>query len=100
MPAVLGIVSSLVSASFAKPLLWLRQDFMRLPPGTQWLRPVAGGLLAGILRWFVPEVPGVGYNHVSQALNGQLIMRHQRFESITRGKSGCNTAFMPSEYCL
>ncbi len=73
--AVLGVVGGLVSVSFVKLLLWLRKHFLRMPSWTASFQPVAGGLLVGIFGWFVPEVMGVGYNHVSQALNGQLALR-------------------------
>jgi len=44
-------------------------------PLGQALQPVAGGLLVGVLGWFVPQVLGVGYSHVSEALNSQLPLR-------------------------
>jgi CIC family chloride channel protein len=72
--AVLGVVGGLVSVCFVKLLLWLRQHFQRMPVRTQWIQPAAGGLVVGLLGWFVPDVLGVGYNHVSQALNGQLAL--------------------------
>jgi CIC family chloride channel protein len=72
--AVLGVVGGLVSVCFVKLLLWLRKYFKRMLPGTEWLQPTAGGLLVGILGWYVPSVLGVGYNHVSQALNGQMAL--------------------------
>src|SRR5262249_43979324 len=40
-----------------------------------WLLPVTGGLLVGIVGWFVPQVLGVGYARVSQALNAQMELR-------------------------
>jgi len=72
--ALLGVVGGLVSVSFVKLLLWLRLRFRQLPQSTEWCQPVAGGLLVGVLGWFVPEVLGVGYGHVSQALNGQTAL--------------------------
>ena len=72
--AVLGVVGGLVSVCFVKLLLWLRKYFKRMPAGTEWLQPTAGGLLVGILGWYVPSVLGVGYNHVNQALNGQMAL--------------------------
>jgi tetratricopeptide (TPR) repeat protein len=68
------VVGGLVSVCFVKLLLWLRKYFKRMPSGTEWLQPTAGGLLVGILGWYVPSVLGVGYNHVSQALNGQMAL--------------------------
>ena len=72
--AVLGLVGGLVSVAFVKLLLWQRKQFMRLPKNTQWIQPAAGGLLVGVLGWFVPEVLGVGYGYVSNALNGHLVL--------------------------
>jgi CBS domain-containing protein len=36
---------------------------------------MAGGVLVGMLGWFVPEVLGVGYGQVGKALNGQLALQ-------------------------
>jgi len=72
--AVLGVLGGVVSVAFTKLLLWQRAQFARLPEGTRWIQPAAGGLLVGVLGWFVPEVLGVGYGFVSQALNGQMIL--------------------------
>ena len=71
---VLGVVGGLVSVSFVKLLLWLRKRFRMMPKSTEWLQPAAGGLLVGVLGWFVPEVLGVGYGNVSLALNGQIVL--------------------------
>src|SRR5580658_10233928 len=60
--AVLGVAGGVVSAIFAKLLLGMRAWFQRFPKKTMWLQPVAGGLLVGIIGWFVPQVMGVGYS--------------------------------------
>src|SRR5579872_3173369 len=72
--AVLGVVGGLVSVAFVKLLLWQRKWFLRMPASTQWYLPVAGGLTVGLLGWLYPEVLGVGYGVVGQALNGQLVV--------------------------
>jgi CIC family chloride channel protein len=77
--AVLGLAGGLVSVAFVKLLLWQRKHFLRLPIKTQWIQPMAGGLLVGILGWFVPEVLGVGYGYVSKALNGQMVFGMMAF---------------------
>ena len=73
--AVLGVFGGLVSVAFVKLLLWQRKHFLRMSASTQWLQPAAGGLLAGVLGWFIPQVLGVGYAYVSQALNGQIALK-------------------------
>ena len=70
---VLGIAGGLVSVAFVKLLLWQRKRFLALPRSTLWIQPATGGLLVGIVGWFVPQVLGVGYSFVGQALNGQMI---------------------------
>src|SRR5438552_3900290 len=73
--AVLGIAGGLVSAAFTKLLLGMRERFLRLPQKTLWFQPVAGGLLVGLLGWFVPQVLGVGYEYVGHALNGNMAVK-------------------------
>ncbi|MBZ5498688.1 MAG: chloride channel protein [Acidobacteriia bacterium] len=72
--AVLGLIGGIVSVCFVKLLLWLRKYFLRMPAWTEYIQPAAGGLLVGVMGWFVPDVLGVGYNHVSEALNGRLAL--------------------------
>ena len=72
--AVLGVVGGLVSVAFVKLLLWMRKRFLRMPKSSLWLQPVAGGLLVGLMGWFVPQVLGVGYGFVDQALNGKMLI--------------------------
>jgi CIC family chloride channel protein len=73
--AVLGIAGGLVSVAFTKLLLGMRQRFLRLPSKTSWFQPVAGGLLVGLMGWFVPQVLGVGYGYVGDALNGNMALK-------------------------
>ena len=73
--AVLGIAGGLVSVAFTKLLLGMRAWFLRLPEKTAWFHPVVGGLLVGLLGWFVPQVLGVGYGFVGSALNGAMAFK-------------------------
>jgi CIC family chloride channel protein len=73
--AILGVVGGLVSVCFVKLLLKLRTLFMRLPKSTRWVQPVAGGLVVGLLGWFMPEVLGVGYDYVEQVLGGDFPLK-------------------------
>jgi len=70
--AVLGVAGGVVSAAFAKLLLGMRERFLRFPQKTVWFQPVVGGLLVGVVGWFVPQVLGVGYGFVGDALNGNM----------------------------
>jgi CIC family chloride channel protein len=73
--AVLGVVGGMVSAAFTKLLLGIRARFLRFPQKTVWFQPVAGGLLVGLMGWFVPQVLGVGYGFVGDALNGKMALQ-------------------------
>jgi chloride channel protein, CIC family len=73
--AVLGVTCGLISVTFTKVLLGLRARFLRLPPKTAWCQPVVGGLLVGLIGWFVPQVLGVGYGYVGEALNGSITLK-------------------------
>jgi CIC family chloride channel protein len=73
--AVLGVLGGLVSVAFTKLLLGMRERFMRFPEKTLWFQPVAGGLLVGLMGWFVPQVLGVGYGYVGDALNGRMTLK-------------------------
>ncbi len=73
--AVLGVVGGFVSVAFTKVLTGWRERFLKLPANTVWYQPVAGGLLVGIMGWFVPQVLGVGYQHVGSVLNGSMALK-------------------------
>ena len=72
---VLGVAGGLVSVAFTKLLLGMRVLFSRLPTWTCWFQPVAGGLVAGLLGWRLPQVLGVGYGYVGDALNGKMALQ-------------------------
>jgi CIC family chloride channel protein len=72
--AVLGVVGGLGSVCFVKLLLALRTWFSRWPKRSAWFQPAVGGLTVGLMGFFVPEVLGVGYNHVERVLNGDVVL--------------------------
>jgi CIC family chloride channel protein len=53
----------------------MRARFQRFPKKTVWFQPVAGGLVVGVMGWFVPQILGVGYGHVGEALNGSMALK-------------------------
>lgn len=73
--AALGIAGGAISVVFCKALLALRALFKRMPASTLVWQPAIGGLAIGVLIVFVPQVMGVGYEYVDEALNGGLVMR-------------------------
>lgn len=73
--AVLGVVGGIISLAFCKGLLWLRGRFASLPRSTLIFQPAMGGLMIGAILIFYPQVMGVGYGYVDQALNGGLSLK-------------------------
>ena len=73
--AVLGVAGGFLSVAFTKLLLELRKRFLLLPRNTRWWHPVVGGVMVGLMGWFVPQVLGVGYSYVGDALNGTMAFK-------------------------
>jgi CIC family chloride channel protein len=73
--ALLGGACGLVSVAFSQLLLRMRARFLKLPPKSAWIHPLAGGVLVGLTGWFVPQVLGVGYGFVGDALNGHMPLK-------------------------
>src|SRR6266851_1171379 len=73
--AILGVLGGFVSVVFTQLLLRLRARFLRFPRNTLWFQPLFGGLLVGIMGWFVPQSLGVGYSHVGDVLNGGMALK-------------------------
>ena len=73
--AALGMVGGIVSLVFCRGLLGARSLFQRLPAWTRTWQPALGGLAIGALLIVTPQVMGVGYEYVDQALNGGLVFK-------------------------
>jgi chloride channel protein, CIC family len=73
--AVLGILGGFLSVAFTKLLLGMRQRFLRLPRKTRWWHPVCGGVVVAIMGFFIPQVLGVGYTYVGDALNNNMALK-------------------------
>src|SRR5262245_42659108 len=64
-----------MSAAFSRLLPGMRDWFLKLPQKRVWFQPAAGGLVVGLLGLLVPQVLGVGYGYVGDALNGKMAFR-------------------------
>lgn len=73
--AVLGVTGGFLSVAFTKLLLGMRKRFLLLPKKTFWWHPVTGGVMVGLMGLFVPQVLGVGYSFVGDALNGNMALK-------------------------
>jgi chloride channel protein, CIC family len=101
--AFLGILAALVAQAFIWALYRCEDAFdaWRVP---EYLKPIAGGLSVGILGLALPQVFGVGYETVEEALRGNLpltllpvlIMAKLVATSLTLGSGGSGGVFSPS----
>jgi CIC family chloride channel protein len=73
--AALGVIGGAVSLAFCKGLLYLRAFFLKLPVRSRIFQPAVGGLVIGGMLIFFPQILGVGYEYVDQALNGGMLFR-------------------------
>ncbi|HEY6251117.1 MAG TPA: chloride channel protein [Candidatus Angelobacter sp.] len=73
--AVLGVAGGFLSVAFSKLLLGMRKRFLLLPRKTQWWHPLTGGFMVGLMGLLVPQVLGVGYSYVGDALNGAMALK-------------------------
>jgi chloride channel protein, CIC family len=58
-----------------KLLLHLRIWFRKLPKASVWAQPAVGGLVVGLMGWYMPEVLGVGYDYVERVLGGDFPLK-------------------------
>ncbi len=65
---LLGIFCGLVSFYFTKGVLFLESSVGKIR--NQYLKPVIGGLLLGLIILFLPPLFGEGYNSLDALLNG------------------------------
>ena len=100
---VLGILAGLLSIAVLRSLSASDRIFGKIP-GPVWIRPIAGGLLVGVVGYLVPEVFGVGYETVQRVLHGDFIALNLAIIlvakliafALTRGSGGASGAFSPS----
>jgi CIC family chloride channel protein len=101
--ALLGVLGAVVGVAFLRVLYWFEDRFaaIRLP---EYLKPVPGGLLLGLLGFFLPQIFGVGYPAMSTALSGHdtpgllLLLGAAKIlaVSLTIGSGGSGGVFAPS----
>jgi CIC family chloride channel protein len=72
--AVLGLFGGLLGPAFSATLGFLRPRLRALPRWTLFVQPAIAGLMVGAIGYFgFPQVMGVGYDVIDQALHGQFI---------------------------
>ena len=72
--AVLGVIGGLLAPLFSALLGFLRPRLRALPRWSLYAQPAIAGLMVGAIGYFgFPQVMGVGYDIIDQALHGQFI---------------------------
>lgn len=100
---VLGIIAGLVALLFVRTL-YGAEDFFDKLSLPAFLKPAVGGVLIGVIAIRFPEIFGVGYEAINEALTGDLgwklllilVMVKIVAVSLTIGSGGSGGIFAPS----
>ena len=102
--AILGVLGGLAGLAFIRVLYGTEDLLDSIWHGPEWLRPVAGGVLLGLLLLALPELYGVGYPVLQNAVGGQIVLGllllllagKMLATSLTIGIGGSGGVFAPS----
>lgn len=102
--AVLGVAAGAVGVGFTRILYWIEDACDWIWRGPEWLRPAAGGILLGALLLALPQMYGVGYPVLENAVKGSyvvgflllLLVGKILATSLTIGIGGSGGVFAPS----
>ncbi|HUY81050.1 MAG TPA: chloride channel protein [Acidobacteriaceae bacterium] len=71
--AILGVIGGLIAFVFSQALGYLRPKMRALPRWTHYCQPAIAGLMVGVIGFIgFPQVMGVGYGIMDQAMHGQF----------------------------
>ena len=101
--ALLGVVGGVIGVILTH-VIYRFQDLFAAVPVPDYLRPVLGGLLLGVLGYFLPQVLGIGYPVIDQALGegiglrllAVLIVAKVLAVALTLGSGGAGGIFAPA----
>ncbi|GAA1683155.1 chloride channel protein [Streptomyces yatensis] len=102
--ALLGVIAGTVGVSFTRVLYLIEDACDWAWRGPEWLRPAVGGLLLGGLLLVLPQMYGVGYPVLENAIEGRyamgllllLLVGKIVATSLTIGIGGSGGVFAPS----
>ncbi len=102
--AFLGLAAGVVGVAFVQVLYWFEEFFDRLRRIPEFLKPVAGGIGIGALGLLLPQIMGVGYDTIGEALHGRLeigllaliLIMKLLATCFTLGSGGSGGVFAPS----
>lgn len=99
----LGLFCGAVGMLYIKTFYTVHDAFKKLNI-SPYLKPILGGLITGIIGFYVPQVLGMGYGYVQEAIHGKLpiyiivaaIFGKILATSFTIGSGGSGGVFAPS----
>jgi len=102
--AILGLAAGVVGVLFVQVLHTSEEVFDRLRKIPSFLQPVLGGLGIGAVGILLPEIMGVGYDTITEALYGRMglgilaviLVAKLVGTSFTLGSGGSGGVFAPS----
>ncbi|MEW9919078.1 chloride channel protein [Marimonas sp. MJW-29] len=74
---LLGLTCGLVSVALMRSIFWAEDfgNYLQARTGwPRWLRPMVAGALLGVIALWFPHIIGVGYETMSLALTGELLL--------------------------
>ncbi|MFQ5815139.1 MAG: chloride channel protein [Candidatus Hydrothermarchaeaceae archaeon] len=101
--ALLGVVSGVISLIYVRTFFGLRNLFKNLGIKNHF-KPALGGLMLGLMAYFLPQVMGMGYGWLQYAMVGELTLKLMLImvfakilaTSFTIGSGGSGGVFAPS----
>ena len=100
---MLGLIAGGVGFIFSRSL-YRADDLFEKTRIAQWIRPVFGGLLVGVIALIYPHIMGVGYETIRVLFDGQLTLKVMLLlvvlkilaTAVTIGSGGSGGVFAPS----
>jgi len=101
---LMGILMGVVGIGYIKLLYYTEDQFLKLKKIPDYIHPLIGGILMGLIAIKLPEIMGNGYPAIEEALHGRqtllmlflLLLAKPVATSLTLGSGGSGGIFAPS----
>lgn len=72
--SIIGLIMGIISVGITKIVYYIEDLFSKLPIHWMWW-PAIGGIVVGVVGYFFPHTLGVGYENITNVLNGELPLK-------------------------